>query len=132
MVQTPKLILLDIPELHRLEVYRQHGGYEAFRRALQMTPEEVIEEVKRSGLRGRGGACFPTGLKWSFMPKGKRPPEVPCGQCRRVRTRLLQGPSGAGVQSAPAHRGHPDSWLRDGDYEGVHLHPAASTIDGTA
>jgi len=75
MVQTPKLILLDIPELHRLEVYRQHGGYEAFRRALQMTPEEVIEEVKRSGLRGRGGACFPTGLKWSFMPKGNDRPK---------------------------------------------------------
>lgn len=75
MVQTPKLILLDIPELHRLEVYRQHGGYEAFRRALQMTPEEVIEEVKRSGLRGRGGACFSTGLKWSFMPKGNDRPK---------------------------------------------------------
>jgi NADH-quinone oxidoreductase subunit F len=75
MMQTPKLILLDIPELHRLEVYRQHGGYEAFRRALQMTPEEVIEEVKRSGLRGRGGACFPTGLKWSFMPKGNDRPK---------------------------------------------------------
>jgi len=75
MVQTPKLILLDIPELHRLEVYRQHGGYEAFRRALQMTPEEVIEEVKRSGLRGRGGACFSTGLKWSFMPKGNDCPK---------------------------------------------------------
>lgn len=45
------------------------------RKALQMKPEEVIEEVKKSGLRGRGGACFPTGLKWSFMPKGTDKPK---------------------------------------------------------
>lgn len=64
----------DIPEIHRLEVYRQHGGFEAFRRAVtEMTPEEVTEEVKKSGLRGRGGAGFPTGLKWSFMDKRNWP-----------------------------------------------------------
>jgi NADH-quinone oxidoreductase subunit F len=48
----------------------QRGGYAALKKALGMTPEAVIEEVKASGLRGRGGAGFPTGLKWSFMPKG--------------------------------------------------------------
>lgn len=47
----------------------QRGGYEALKKALGMTPEAIIEEVKASGLRGRGGAGFPTGLKWSFMPK---------------------------------------------------------------
>ena len=54
-----------------LATYEKHGGYEAWRRILagKMTPDEVIEEVKASGLRGRGGAGFPTGLKWSFMPK---------------------------------------------------------------
>jgi len=49
-----------------LEDYVKHGGYEAIKKALTMKPEEVIEEVKKSGLRGRGGGGFPTGLKWTF------------------------------------------------------------------
>lgn len=64
-----KLLLPDIPNLHRIDVYEQHGGYAALKKALSMKPEEVTEEVKKSNLRGRGGACFPTGLKWTFMPK---------------------------------------------------------------
>jgi len=53
-----------------LDFYLAQGGYETAKKVLkEKTPEEVIEEVKRSGLRGRGGAGFPTGLKWSFMPK---------------------------------------------------------------
>ena len=54
-----------------METYFKVGGYEALKKILQggMTPEAVIEEVKASGLRGRGGAGFPTGLKWSFMPR---------------------------------------------------------------
>jgi NADH-quinone oxidoreductase subunit F len=54
-----------------LATYERKGGYESWRKILagKMTPEEVIEEVKASGLRGRGGAGFPTGLKWSFMPR---------------------------------------------------------------
>lgn len=66
-----KILLKDIPDYHKIEVYRQHGGYEIIRKALKMSPDEIIDEVKKSGLRGRGGACFPTGLKWSFMPKDK-------------------------------------------------------------
>ena len=55
-----------------LAAYEKHGGYEAWRKILkgEMSPEDVIDTVKASGLRGRGGAGFPTGLKWSFMPKG--------------------------------------------------------------
>jgi NADH-quinone oxidoreductase subunit F len=68
-----KLILRDIPELHKIEVYEANGGYLALKKALGMKPDEIIEEVKKSGLRGRGGAAFPTGMKWSFMPKDSRP-----------------------------------------------------------
>ncbi len=58
----------DIPNLHRLSVYLEHGGFEAFRKVVTtMQPAEVIEVVKASGLRGRGGAGFPTGLKWAFV-----------------------------------------------------------------
>ena len=67
-----KQILLadtDKPELNTLAGYRRHGGYKALEKALKMEPGAVIDEVKASGLRGRGGAGFPTGLKWSFVPR---------------------------------------------------------------
>jgi len=58
----------QIPDLDQLEVYRQHGGFEAFQNAVTtMNPYDVTQEVKASGLRGRGGAGFPTGLKWTFI-----------------------------------------------------------------
>jgi NADH-quinone oxidoreductase subunit F len=55
--------------IHTYEVYRREGGYRSVEKALKMTPDEVVEEVKKSGLRGRGGAGFPTGMKWSFLAK---------------------------------------------------------------
>ncbi|MEE9186921.1 MAG: NADH-quinone oxidoreductase subunit NuoF [Bacteroidota bacterium] len=73
-----KLILPSVSHLHRLSTYEEHGGYQAFRKALGMKPDDVVEEVKKSSLRGRGGACFPTGLKWSFMPKQTEKPKYLC------------------------------------------------------
>jgi NADH-quinone oxidoreductase subunit F len=59
-----------------LDVYLANDGYKAFRKAKEMTPEAIIEEVKTSALRGRGGAGFPTGLKWSFVPRNSPKPRV--------------------------------------------------------
>jgi NADH-quinone oxidoreductase subunit F len=64
-----------VPDAHKLEVYRNHDGYVALEKALkEMTPETIIEEVKKSGLRGRGGAGFSAGMKWSFVPKDSPKP----------------------------------------------------------
>jgi NADH-quinone oxidoreductase subunit F len=54
-----------------LKVYESRGGYRAVRKALKMTPDEVVEEVKKANLRGRGGAGFPAGVKWGFLPKDR-------------------------------------------------------------
>lgn len=64
----------DIPNLDQLDVYLKHGGFEAFKKVVTtMTPTQVVDEVKSAGLRGRGGAGFPTGVKWSFLTKGVYP-----------------------------------------------------------
>ncbi len=73
-----KHILPDIAALHKIDVYEAQGGYGALRKALGLKPDEIIDEVKKSGLRGRGGACFPAGLKWSFMPKQSTKPKYIC------------------------------------------------------
>jgi len=73
-----KLLLPEIPNLHQIDVYEKHGGYQALRKAIQMKPEEVTDEVKKSNLKGRGGAGFPTGLKWTFMPKQSSKPKYLC------------------------------------------------------
>jgi NADH-quinone oxidoreductase subunit F len=66
-------LLIDkagVPGIASYEVYRKEGGYRAVEKALKsMAPDDVVEEVKKSGLRGRGGAGFPTGMKWSFLAK---------------------------------------------------------------
>jgi NADH-quinone oxidoreductase subunit F len=73
-----KILLPDIPNLFKISIYERERGYEGLKKALGMKPEAVTEEVKKSGLRGRGGACFPTGLKWTFMPKKSDKPKYLC------------------------------------------------------
>lgn len=71
-----KLLLknIDVPGIRHYKAYHENGGYSSAEKALKMTTDEILEEVKASGLRGRGGAGFPTGMKWSFLAK---PESVP-------------------------------------------------------
>ena len=73
--------LFDVPNASDLAVYEQHGGYQAARKAFGMDPATIIEEVKTSGLRGRGGAGFPAGMKWSFIPKDSPKPKYLVVNC---------------------------------------------------
>lgn len=73
-----KILLPEIPNFHQIDVYIQNSGYEAAKLAFQQTPDDLIDQVKKSGLKGRGGAAFLTGLKWSFMPKTSEKPKYLC------------------------------------------------------
>jgi NADH-quinone oxidoreductase subunit F len=77
---TPRILTAhwSDPEQKRIARYVERGGYSALRKTLAMKPDEVIDEVKRSGIRGRGGAGFPAGLKWSFVPKQAERPKYLC------------------------------------------------------
>src|SRR3984957_14121111 len=68
----------DKPEFQGLEGYKKYGGYAVLPKALKMEPKAILEEVKASGLRGRGGAGFPTGMKWSFLPANGEPRYLLC------------------------------------------------------
>jgi NADH-quinone oxidoreductase subunit F len=67
--------LEGVKDSRALKTYLEHGGYDALKQALKMKPDEIVAIVKDSGLRGRGGAGFPTGLKWSFVPKAEDGPK---------------------------------------------------------
>ncbi len=70
-----KYLLPEIPDYHLIDVYENNGGYQAFKKSITLNPDAIINEIKKSNLRGRGGACFSTGLKWSFMPKDNSKPK---------------------------------------------------------
>jgi len=67
-----------LSEFQSLDGYKKNGGYAELSKAFKMKPEEIIEEVKKSGLRGRGGAGFATGVKWGFLPKNGEPRYLLC------------------------------------------------------
>jgi NADH-quinone oxidoreductase subunit F len=73
-----KIVLPDIKDLNKLDVYLENGGFNGARKAFSQTTDDIIDQVKKSGLRGRGGAAFATGLKWSFMPKTTSKPKYLC------------------------------------------------------
>jgi NADH-quinone oxidoreductase subunit F len=73
-----KIVLPEIPNFNQMDVYLANGGFDAARKAFTQTTDEIIDTVKKSGLRGRGGAAFLCGLKWSFMPKVTDKPKYLC------------------------------------------------------
>ena len=113
---------VGVEDAHTLDFYQKNGGYEAAKKALTMKPGDVVDEVKKSGLRGRGGAGFPTGLKWSFMPPvDERQRFITCnadesepGSCK--------GPLFDGGRSPSVARGHDYCRLRHRRNQGRALH----------
>jgi NADH-quinone oxidoreductase subunit F len=69
---------INMKDLHTMKVYEEQGGYRSLKKAFAQKPEEIVEAVKASGLRGRGGAGFPAGLKWSFLAKDVFPRYLCC------------------------------------------------------
>ena len=94
MSEQPQLLYKHryVPGINTIDVWTQHGGYEMFKKALAMEPDAIIDEVKTSGLRGRGGAGFPTHIKWSAIPKNRDVAALLSYQCRRRRTGNCQRP----------------------------------------
>jgi len=89
---------INMKDLHTMKVYEEQGGYQSLKKAFDQKPDEIIDAVKASGLRGRGGAGFPTGLKWSFLAKDVFPRYLCCnadesepGTCKD-RELLLKNP----------------------------------------
>lgn len=73
-----KIVLPDILNFNQIDVYLANGGFESVKKAFALAPDDIIDQVKKSGLRGRGGAAFSAGLKWSFMPKTTDKPKYLC------------------------------------------------------
>ena len=108
-----------------LEGARRRGDWDGTKAMIDKGRDWIIDEIKASGLRGRGGAGFPTGLKWSLHAQGVRPTAaaLPRRQRRRIRARHLQGPRDHAPRSAHADRRLPDRRLRDARARLLHLHP---------
>ena len=103
--------------------YQAHGGIAGLRKALETTPEELVQQVTDSGLRGRGGAGFPAGIKWNTVRKAEGPLKFICANADEgdsgtyADRMLMEG------DPVPADRGHDNRRSRSGCHRGVHLHP---------
>jgi formate dehydrogenase iron-sulfur subunit len=106
-----------------LAEYQAHGGLAGLKAALGMTGTAVVEAVKASGLRGRGGAGFPTGIKWKTVADAQGRAQIHRLQCRRGRQRHLRRPHDHGRRSLRADRGHDDRRHRGRRDQGLHLYP---------
>ena len=113
----------DQPDSFTLDGYKRGGGWQALPKALAMDPDDLITALKNANLRGRGGAGFPTGVKWSFLPQGDGKPhylvvnadESEPGTCKDIPLMM------ANPQRARRGRGH--HGVRDPGQARVHLRP---------
>jgi NADH-quinone oxidoreductase subunit F len=105
-----------------LAMYETEEGYDQLKKAVGMEPGAITDEVKKAGLRGRGGAGFPAGVKWGFLPPNNDKPVYLICNAGRVRARHLQRPLHHSSGSAPADRGNGDRLLRGRSESRLHIH----------
>ena len=113
-----------------LEDYRAHGGYKGLERALTLTSDAILADVTASGLRGRGGAGFPTGIKWKTVAQTSADQQIHRLQRRRRRQRHLRRPHDHGGRSLRGDRRHDDRRHRGRRHQGLHLHPLGISACG--
>ena len=124
MIQERRILYeqLDVPGMNTFEVFRQYEGYKRFEKALEeYQPDEIADMVMKSGLKGRGGAGFSTGLKWSFVPRDIEPRYLCCNADESEPGTF----SNRYVLEKNPHlliEGHSDLLLRDGDSYNIHLY----------
>ena len=106
-----------------LEDYRAHGGYRGLANALEMSCEQIVEAVTESGLRGRGGAAFPTGIKWNTVLKTEADQKYIACNADEGDSGTFADSHGHGVRSVRTYRGHDDSRSRCRRHAGLHLYP---------
>ena len=111
-----------LPNSASIDTYLANDGYKAFMKAVEMTPEEIIEEVKTSNLRGRGGAGFPTGMKWSFVPRTSPKPKYIVVNADESEPGTCKDRAADGERSAPVDRRHADRRAGGGRARRLHLH----------
>ena len=120
----------DDPSVVGIDGYLAAGGYEGLRAALAMTPTEVIDLVKTSGLRGRGGAGFPTGVKWSFVPQDTGKPTYVVANFDESEPGTFNNREIDRARAPPVPRGDGDRRLRGPEPSGVHLLPRRVPVAG--